>query len=202
MAHHHSLISGTGRAGTTFLVVLLTHLGVETGFTAETATNDNIARAGLEHNVIEATSPYLIKSPWLCDRIDCLLREDQDLVIDRVVVPVRDLKAAAESRAEVQQRATGSRGGTATVSGGLWLTIEPSAQEAILQEQLSSLIVSLARHDIPVVLLWYPRLVRDPLYLYQKLQFLLAGTTFAEFERVFQQVARSDWVHQFSPNDL
>jgi hypothetical protein len=68
--HHHCLISETGRTGTTFLVILLTRLGVDTGFTRETATIDNAARAGLEHTGIEATSPYLIKSPWLCDQID------------------------------------------------------------------------------------------------------------------------------------
>jgi hypothetical protein len=61
--NHHCLISGTGRAGTTFLVVLLTRLGLDTGFAEETMMIDEIARAGLEHAFIEPTSPYLIKSP-------------------------------------------------------------------------------------------------------------------------------------------
>ena len=198
---HHCLISGPGRAGTTFLVIVLTRLGVYTGFTRETATNDNIARAGLEHTTIEATSPYLIKNPWLCGRIDALIERDPGLVIDCALVPVRDLKAAAESRADVQERTTGSRSGVGVV-GGLWFTTDPSAQEAILRQQLSLLIESLARHDIPLTLLWYPRLVRDPKYLYEKLKFLLPDTSFEQFERVFSEVARPDWVHQFSPADV
>ena len=33
----HVVITGTGRAGTSFLVELLTHLGLETGFGVESA---------------------------------------------------------------------------------------------------------------------------------------------------------------------
>jgi hypothetical protein len=33
---HHAVITGTGRAGTTFLVDLLTHLGLDTGYSTNT----------------------------------------------------------------------------------------------------------------------------------------------------------------------
>lgn len=197
---HHCLISGTGRAGTTFLVILLTRLGVDTGFTRESATNDNVAHAGLEHTSIEPASPYLIKSPWLCDQIDDAIKRDPSLVIDCALVAVRDLEAAAASRADVQLRKTGSPSGP-SVGGGLWLTSDPSAQQTVLERQLSTLIVSLARHDIPVVLLWYPRLVKEPDYLYGKLKFLLRDVSFDAFERTFREVARPDWVQQFTPAD-
>lgn len=49
----HVVITGTGRTGTTFLVELLTHLELDTGFTAESVTQmkDQTGRAGLEHDI-------------------------------------------------------------------------------------------------------------------------------------------------------
>jgi hypothetical protein len=122
-------------------------------------------------------------------------------VIDCVLDPVRDLKAAAASRAAVQERKTGSRSGEGVV-GGLWLTTDPIEQEAILRWQLSTLLVSLARHEIPVKLLWYPWLVKDPEYLYGKLKFLLAGISYEKFARIYSEVVRLDWVHHYAETDI
>lgn len=48
----HIVITGTGRSGTTFLIELLTQLGLETGFNASdidiVSKKNHIARAGLE----------------------------------------------------------------------------------------------------------------------------------------------------------
>lgn len=198
--HRHCVIAGTGRAGTTFLVQLLTRLGLDSGFFPETPISE-IAHAGLEQQTITAKSPYLVKSPWLSE-LDPLLDADPELAIDCVLIPVRDLKAAAESRAAVQERATGSRSGEQVVSGGLWLTSDPAGQVAVLQQKLSALIVTLARRDIPAVLLWYPRLVTDPRYLYSKLKFLTPRTSYEEFERIFNAVVMPSWVHQFGPDDV
>jgi len=122
-------------------------------------------------------------------------------VIDCALVPVRDLKAAAASRAAVQERKAGSRNGEGVV-GELWLTTDPIEQEAILRWQLSTLLVSLARYEIPLQLMWYPRLVKDPKYLYGKLKFLLPDISHEKFVRVYSQMARLDWVHQFAETDI
>ena len=201
--HHHCLISGTGRAGTTFIVMVLTRLGVDTGFTLELATIDGPGRAGLENRTVLPSSPYVLKGPLYCDRIDSLLSNDPNLVVDCVVVPVRDFGAAAESRAVVQAAASGSRSGDGhKIRGGLWLTEDPEKQEDILRRQLSTLLASLARHDIPLVLLWYPRLAREPRYLYDKLNFLFRDKTYEEFERVFSALVRPEWIHRFGPADI
>jgi hypothetical protein len=63
------------------------------------------------------------------------------------------------------------------------------------------LMESVARRDIPLTLLWYPRLVQDPRYLYEKLRFLLGDTPFDDFARIHSNVVRPDWVHQFSATD-
>ena len=63
----HVMISGTGRAGTSFLVQLLTNLGLDTGVTPEKMKLDENARAGLEYDIRKADAPYIVKSPFFCD---------------------------------------------------------------------------------------------------------------------------------------
>src|SRR5581483_8358885 len=107
---HHVIISGTGRAGTSFLVNLLTHLGLHTGFRLDGVELPITERAGLEIDIRGCKVPYVIKSPWLCEYIDEVL-SDPLIQIDHAIVPVRDFAAAAESRAYVQETTTGSRDG-------------------------------------------------------------------------------------------
>ena len=96
MARHHIIISGTGRAGTTFLVQLLTELGLDTGFPKGQKIDQN-SSAGLELDLRSARAPYIIKSPWLCDYLDEVL-QGGELIIDCALIPMRDLYSAAESR--------------------------------------------------------------------------------------------------------
>jgi hypothetical protein len=65
------IITGTGRAGTTFLVQLFSELGFDTGYSAEEAMRavDGISRAGLEKPLVDESNPYVIKSPWFADQL-------------------------------------------------------------------------------------------------------------------------------------
>ena len=54
------------------------------------------ARAGLEQDVRNGNAPYIIKSPWFCDYAEEVLKRD-DIQIEHIFVPMRDLHAAAES---------------------------------------------------------------------------------------------------------
>jgi hypothetical protein len=143
MPRHHIIISGTGRAGTTFLIQLLTVLGLDTGFsdiTSEVMKNSN---AGMEKDIRAADAPYIIKSPWLCD----YLGEVKDVIIDHAIVPIRDLYSAAESRRDVAKRT--DRALYANVPGGLWHTEKPEEQEKVLAVQLHKLLSVIAERDIP-----------------------------------------------------
>ena len=94
----HIVISGTGRAGTTFLVELLTNLGLETGYEpSQMNHHQTTGRAGLENNLKSDDCPYIAKDPWFCDYADEILNRD-DIVIEHIFIPVRNLAAAAESR--------------------------------------------------------------------------------------------------------
>ena len=68
MGNPHIVITGTGRAGTTFLMHLLTELGLETGFSPETLSQ-NISQdsnSGLEwpnEDFLSGKAPRVFKSP-------------------------------------------------------------------------------------------------------------------------------------------
>ncbi len=99
------LIAGTGRAGTTFLVQLLTRLGFDTGFTSPTTGYRADVRAGMETHPLPGMTdaevgrlPYVVKDPqagfWLPEIVG-----STSFRLERLILPVRDLEAAAASRA-------------------------------------------------------------------------------------------------------
>jgi len=189
----HCIITGTGRAGTSFLVVLFTELGLDTGFTTETIKLDPVAKAGLELDILSTSAPYIVKSPWLCDNIDDVLRV---LAIDHAIIPVRNLDDAAASRARVQKD-YGLRGKILPVPGGLVHTFSPYKQKDILASQFTHLIQTLVAKDIPMTFLDFPRFTRDPDYLFGKLDFLLGDITYDEFAAAFHKTVKPEWVHDF-----
>jgi hypothetical protein len=195
MVKHHIIISGTGRAGTTFLVQLLTVLGLDTGFDSPTSGIFPNCNAGMELDARQPNAPYIIKSPWLCDYLDDLLRDGR-VVIDHAIIPIRDLYAAAESRRFVARK-VGPVSGADQIPGGLWHTTSPDAQEAVLTHQLYKLLFAVAKHDIPVAFLHFPRFVTDPEYLYRKIGSVINGLDYAEFLKGFRSVSRPDLVHEF-----
>lgn len=211
MSRKHAVISGTGRAGTSFLVELLTHLGCDTGYTIGDLAKhkSKLARAGLEHDIRRENAPYIVKSPWFCDHAAEVLDRD-DITIEHVFIPMRDLQGAAESRRHVTAKATSSlpllkrirhQLFRKSVAGGLWHTETGKDQETVLLEQVYKLVLSLSKTTIPVTLLRYPQLVLDAPYLYEKLQPLLKDCNYYEFESAFERVSNPQLVHKFSSAD-
>jgi len=193
--NHHVIISGTGRAGTTFLVQLMTALGLDTGFTDPEEGVFPNCQGGMEHDLRRDGAPYIVKSPALCQYLDGVL-ERKEAIIDHAIIPVRGLYAAAESRRDVTRRTDPDEfpGG---VVGGLWNTEQPDDQERVLAEMLYALIYTLARHDVPHALLFFPRFIHDPAYLYSKLTFLLNGITYSRFLMAYRQTVNPELVHEF-----
>jgi hypothetical protein len=203
----HVVIAGTGRAGTTFLVQLLTNLKLDTGFTSETMRNriDENARAGLENDVRRETAPYIVKSPWFFEIANEVINR-KDIILEHVFIPMRDLQAAAESRRQVTRDAVSrmpflkrlkSKIKLPKVAGGLVYSRLPWKQEKILLIRFYELILSLSEGQIPVTLLQYPKLVNDSAYLYEKLKPVLRTISREEFTLVFSQTVRPELVHEF-----
>jgi hypothetical protein len=194
---HHVIISGTGRSGTTFLVQLLTELGMDTGFADPFSGIHAHCNAGMEKDIREVGAPYFIKSPWLCDTLGDVLAAG-DTVIDHALIPIRDLYSAAESRRDVMRRVDVSVFGAAdTVPGGLWHTQRPDDQENVLAVQLHKLLYTLAMYDVSTTLLFFPRLVRDPQYLYRKLKVVLGDVNYEAFAQAFNVLSRPELVHEY-----
>jgi hypothetical protein len=195
MKRHHTIITGTGRAGTTFLVHLLTALGLDTGFTDPHAAISENCNAGMELDIQHPEAPYIIKGPLLCSYLDSVL-ESGEIVIDHAFIPMRDLFSAAESRRDVTRR-TDSTLHPKGVPGGLWNTDRPEQQEAILADQLYQIIYTIAKRDITVTLLHFPKFINDPEYLYTKMEALLKGIKYERFLEEFKRIARPELVHNF-----
>ncbi len=198
----HIIITGTGRAGTSFLIQLLSYLQFDTGFQYDDLPLDEVARAGLETK-LSPTAPHIIKTPWYCDHMDEALA-DTSVSIAHVIIPVRLFEAAAESRIRVQRERTGrddKAEGSAVVPGGLWRTQRSSEQTTVCRQKFTGLMEVLLRHDVPFTCLWYPRLARDPAYLHRKLAGVLPLPSIETFEAAFSRVVRPEWVSRFGEDD-
>ncbi|MFM8971038.1 MAG: hypothetical protein ACKOOG_00035, partial [Actinomycetota bacterium] len=92
----HVVITGTGRAGTTLLVGILTDLGMDTGYQPGDEPSAS-TKGGMERNLLAPDAPHIVKSPDLSRRLDGILSEGA-AVVDHVIIPMRDLDVATASR--------------------------------------------------------------------------------------------------------
>lgn len=197
----HVVIAGNGRAGTTYLVHLLTALGLNTGFKLNEIDRliDDNAKAGLEWDVRAEDAPFICKSPWFSEfAADALNR----VKINHIIIPVRDFNDAAESRIRVTkdyQSITNSQE-TKWIPGGLVFTEKFEDQLFQLQVQFIRLMQVIADYHVPVTFISFPRFAKDPEYLYKKLEFLLKKIDYEHFLKIYLQITRPDYIHQFQPH--
>jgi hypothetical protein len=185
------IITGTGRAGTTFLVQLLTELGFDTGYSAKNWQRDydQHCSAGLERDPGVNNTPRIIKNPSLCETLPGLLSRGE-IAIEHAIIPIRALDEAAHSRIRV--------GGSGQTPGGLWGTPDATQQKGLLAENFHRLVHTLVVHEIPYTFLAFPRFARDSTYTWQKLQWLLDDIDEATFSAAFAKVARPELIHNFA----
>lgn len=187
MAHHkHLVITGTGRAGTSFLVQYLhangfdTHLGRNPD-----AELDAAAQAGLEDMLLPDALdelPYVVKSPWIA--FDPASAIPPEVTVDAFIVPVRALEEAAASRVLIERAAIHrsapwmadlpeSFHHWGTVPGGMVHSLSAVDQARILAVGFHTLVHYAVQKDIPVVFLDFPRFIDDGEYLASKLAAVL-----------------------------
>lgn len=176
------VVSGTGRSGTTFLMRLLTAVGVDTGYApdgrgwyvdttraggAPSGTSlgglERHPRAGWRPDQI-AVLPYVVKDPRLCLSIGLLL-DAGTFRAERVICPVRDLRSAATSRVR---------------RGLVWLpdlrsgfpdreVVSPARGGDLVEEQderisaaLGRLVAACVTRGVPLTLIPFSTLTGDP----------------------------------------
>ena len=191
----HIVISGTGRAGTTFLVELLTHLGFDTGFSIDSIEQNQspISFGGLEHDIRSEGCPYIVKAPGICDYIEEICTSP-NIIVEHLFVPIRNLRDAANSR-----RASSNKG---EPNGGLWDIETPAEdlQEQVLSAKLYQLLYYSSIKHFPITLLQFPELATNPEYLYGKLMPLIdtEKTSLGKFSGVFYEVAKPERIHSYT----
>lgn len=164
----HVLIAGTGRAGTTLLVRIFTHLGLDTGFTRQDieAAEANVGRAGLEKKISRkgaARLPEIVKRPQVVDELGDGIAAGW-FKVDHAIIPLRELRAAAESRRAVRDRAIRTGIDPKQAPGGLWKTDDPENQVNVLAVQFYKIVEMLVSHDVPVTFISFPRFAEDAEY--------------------------------------
>jgi len=162
------IICGTGRAGTTLLVRILTVAGLDTGFKPRRfkGVEETLGRAGLEKPVRRQNAhklPLVVKSPQIVDVLPQLLAEEW-FPIGLAIVPMRDLAAAAASRKQVRDRAIAAGEDPAMAPGGLWKTDQVENQHWVLAEQFYRTLEPLVAAEVPVLTLSFPRFAEDAAY--------------------------------------
>lgn len=196
MVQKHVIITGTGRAGTSFIIQILTILGLDTGFNLDEIELHRKFRGGLETG-IDSDSPYIIKNPFFCNFANKIF-ENPNFEIEHIFVPIRNLFAAAESRRYVVRE--NKCEDHPKIAGGLVHTrsMEQGVQEEKLLKMLYNLMLCTSNTFIPLTLIQYPKLVKDSSYLYKKLKPILKTISLKEFDLTFQSLIRHDWIHDFA----
>lgn len=177
----YTIISGTGRAGTTLLMRILTRVGLDTGFSTDDEI-DEVARAGLEQVINESERPAnrIVKSPWLALTLEGELAKG-DFAVEHAIVCMRDLRSAAESRRRVQAES----GEAGDVAGGLWMTRNPKRQDIVLAKIFHRLVYTLTVHEIPTTFMHFPRFAEDREFAIRMLS------------PIFPEVSRERWIEAF-----
>jgi hypothetical protein len=201
MSRNIVIITGTGRNGSTFLMQLLTRLGLDTGWQKDQALSGFInsnSHGGMERD-LNGDVPYIVKNPYFVGWIPKI--QEKGFVIDHVIVPFREADQAARSRAAVEQRAKDSGFTGKVVPGGFWGASDLHGQKQHILAKTHQLFCSIAEYDLNHTLIHYPRMTEDGEYLFRKLKVLfeLSGATIpiADFLHTFQQVVRPELVHRY-----
>jgi hypothetical protein len=185
------VITGTGRAGTTLLVSVLTHLGLDTGEESGRLSRvDGRTHGGLESLLDAPDAPTVVKDTTLPFRLAQLL-EAGTVSVSHVIVPIRSLDLAAASRVR------GSNyGRNIFARGGLWGTVNPEKQRDALAAMLYELMYTIAKFELPHTLLEFPRFTTDWHYTWRALGFLAPDRTPEDFRDALSAVVRTDLIHE------
>jgi hypothetical protein len=183
------VITGTGRAGTTLLVQVLTDLGLDTGFAPDHDVDDRV-HAGLEFRIESPNAPRIIKDPNLSRRLGGLL-ERGEVEIEHVIIPVRELDVAVASR--VRNTRYGSNLHT---FGGLFGTPRATRQKEALALLFYELLYTVARFDLPHTLLLFPRFTEDWEYTFAKLSFLDPSVPPERWREALERRVDRDLIHE------
>jgi len=172
------LITGTGRCGTTFLMLIYSYLKQNTGWgeNAHSTLYKN-CNSGLEKNLDSVQK--ILKSPSFLRSLQIKLEKQKDYPIKDVIIPIREYNLCAESRAR--------HGKT---NGGLIGKCKNKEEQIRYDYQsLAIFLKTAAKYDVPFTLLDFDRMVSDPNYLFNKIKHTLTDVTFEQFKKAYTKAS-------------
>jgi len=167
MSNGKIFITGPGRSGSTFLVQLLTRLGFDTGYKPYEERYHPAIRAGCEWTIAFVglspaqqrvnldRSPRIIKGPEWSNWLKDIFANDL-CKVDHVLIPLRDLRVAAQSR----------------LDAGLYYMTDGTLddQESVHAFLLGKCIEACELYDVPYTIMRFPKLVTNSAYCWDKLK--------------------------------
>ena len=183
---HKILITGTGRAGTSIIVAILSLLEYKTGFSADNIWDymSTPQKAGLE--CFRDSADYIHKQPLAS--LDIF---DQ-FAIDHVIIPMRNIEHSAKSREKVQGDSK------KPVDGGFVRSTTYQQQIHHNANYLGFLFSLLVDRDIPYTIIKFPKLVYDDgAYLFEQLlsPFPDLKDKQQEYFKVFREIVHPEWIN-------
>jgi hypothetical protein len=190
------LIAGSGRSGTTFLMQLLTRVGLDTGFVPYQEPICLETRAGCEYPFkMEGDAdqvrkefegyPKVVKSPGISFLITVML-DHKLLELEHMLIPVRRLKDSAESRASV----------------GLFWGVAENSKDVVSQQDVHAMAIgqtieACVMHDVPHTLIHFPRFIQSHTYCYNCLKNLKDfKISKVKFKKIFDEL-NFQWHYNF-----
>jgi hypothetical protein len=175
---HKVYVAGTGRSGTTFLMIIFTLLGLDTGFDINTWERGCYAECNGVMSGMERSTPmddvYIIKQPGFISKVEELVHK---VNIDFMIIPIRDYNESARSRETI-----GSGN-----AGGLWNASNFEEQKIFYYTIISEYLLSMVNHSIPTIFISFERMVNDKKYLFNTLKPFLKkeNIKYSDFERAY-----------------
>lgn len=203
MLNDKVIIVGSGKCGTTFLMRLLTVLGLDTGYSTDNMHLhiSETSNGGLEWPIrgrkSKHPSPRIIKNPKLC--LDLLERMDRwGWNIEHLYISIRDFKLVAKHRfyrnkiSKVEDTVISDLKGEKGEKQKEF--IGSLSDEEVLHikamraaSTVGYLMEQLTKVEIPYTLINFPRSVDDPEYCWSKLKYLVEGMDKQNFLRAHQR---------------
>jgi hypothetical protein len=185
------VITGTGRAGTTLLVQLLTELGMDTGLhDGKLTPYGHGVHAGLECRVDDPGSPGVVKDMTLGFRMRAVL-ESGTVTIGHVLLPRRRLDVATASRIRAARY-----GREIFRHGALTGTMRVRDQRKVLESMEREVISALDDFAIPWTVLEFPRFATDAAYTHAALTPIVPQATVADVEGALRRLVRPELIHE------
>lgn len=165
-------ITGTGRSGTTFLIRLFTLMELNTSYEIDDILKKRYiskeCNSGLEKYTPNEKSLYIFKDPMIIYDPEKFIKNRN---ITTFILPIRDYDESAKSRSKYKK------------CGGFCAGAKNIEEQIRLYHKgIAETIYYASKYDVDLIILNFDKMISDPLYLFNKIAFLLnKNTTYENF---------------------